>query len=490
MGIRVGASLTKTSILFVCFCLLFFQAVIFVPDTCAQAPAPATPQASAPVDIQAAEQDFADDQVIAKGNVRVKYKDSLILAPQATLFRDAQGQPQKAIFIGHPNLTNADSTMNADTLIFEIANSKIVAQGHAHSEVISKGDTDMDVTPKSAPKGKNSAKQPFRWPQQGDDTTAKGEGHEDGATATNSDSGASDSGTAAGDSDSSHSDKAKTAKKNTDKNGPPEKIITDSEIQAYDKQSGHFEASGHVHVTHTDMSVYAEKLHLVYGTDGKPETALFTGHVNAFQGKNNTQADMMTYYLATKRLQATGNVHSKVIQEKPPESKDGKKTNGTTASKKTIVGQAPGPGAASAAAPASSGSAKKMADDDEVLVVSDAQDYSKETGLMTADGNVRVYYQDTIGMGPKAVMIRTPEGQAQKVIFSGRSQITQPGKRWIADKITFTCATKKVLAEGNTRAFILQQNQTDSKHSSTSTGLASKPNSANTLSTSKIEATR
>ena len=476
-----------------CLCLFFFQAVIFVPDTCAQAPAPAgPPQASAPVDIQATEQDFNEDQVIAKGNVRVKYKDSLILAPQATLFRDAQGQPQKAIFVGHPNLTNADSTMNADTLIFEIANSKIIAQGHAHSEVISKGDTDMDVTPKSSSKGKNSAKQPFKWPQQGDDTAsnaAKNEAHEDGATA-NSDTAANDSGTAAGDTSSSHPEKAKTAKNKTDKGGPPEKIITDSELQAYDKQSGHFEASGHVHVTHTDMSVYAEKLHLVYGTDGKPETALFTGHVNAFQGKNNTQADMMTYYLATKRLQATGNVHSKVIQEKPPESKDGKKTNGQESSKK--ISQAPGPGAANAAAPAPSGSqtAKKMADDDTVLVVSDAQDYSKETGLMTADGNVRCYYQDTIGMGPKAVMIRNSEGQAQKVIFTGRSQITQPGKRWIADKITFTCATKKVLAEGNTRAFILKQGDTDSKHPSTSSGLASKPNSSSALSTSKIEATR
>jgi lipopolysaccharide assembly outer membrane protein LptD (OstA) len=485
MGILTSKSLRKSGMLITCLSLFFFHAVIFVPDTCAQSAPPAAPQATGPIDIQATEQDFADDVVIAKGNVRVKYKDSTILAPQATLYRDQAGQPQKAIFTGHPTIINSDSTMIADTIIFEIANSKIIAQGHAHSEVISKGDTDMDITPKSASKAKNG-KQPFKWPQAGDEndaTAAKSDdsgapevAKEEGQESTGSD-------TATGDSTASHST---AAPKKTGKNAPAEKIITDSETQEYDKMSGHFDAIGHVHCIHTDMSVFSEKLQLVYGTDSKPETALFTGHVSAFQGKNNTQADMVTYYLTTKRLQATGNVHSKVIQEKPPESKDGKKTD----SNKKVVGMAPGPGAADAATPAASTAqtAKKTTEDDTVLIVSDAQDYSKETGLMTADGNVRCYNQDTIGMGQKAVMIRTPDGQAQKVIFSGRSQITQPGKRWIADKITFICATKKVLAEGNTRAYILQQNQNDSKH--TSTGVASKPNSSTAISTSKVEATR
>ena len=48
------------------------------------------------------------------------------------------------------------------------------------------------------------------------------------------------------------------------------------------------------------------------------------------------------------------------------------------------------------------------------------------------------------------------KGKAEKVIFTERSQISQPGKRWIADRITMAIATKKVLAEGNTKAFIIQ----------------------------------
>ena len=55
--------------------------------------------------------------------------------------------------------------------------------------------------------------------------------------------------------------------------------------------------------------------------------------------------------------------------------------------------------------------------------------------------------------------MRNQDGQPQKVHFIGRSQITQPGKRWIADRITMTVADRKVLAEGNTKAYILPKKE-------------------------------
>ena len=473
---------------FTCLSLLFFQAVIFISGDCAQPANP--PQASGPIDIQANEQDFNDDQVIARGNVKVTYRDTVIHGPMVTLFRDPEGQPQRAVFVGHPDLVESDSKMTADTLTFEIANSKVVAQGHAHSEVTTSGDTDTDITPKAAPKAKTVAKQqPFKWPQQGDDD------QKDTSSATKTDEVPADSGMQGSGSSSPVTASSKAApKKKTDKSTIPEKIITDSEFQEYDKQSGHFDANGHVHVIHGDITIYADKLQLVYGTDNKPETALFTGRVSAFQDSNNTKSDMMTYHLATKRLQATGNVRSKVIQQKPANSKNGKKTdgdgNGNNASK-NVVGQASnhGPGAAGAATVECSGKGQaKKVDDDTILITSDAQDYSKQSSKMTADGNVRVYYQDTIGLGPKAILVKNEQGKAERVIFTRRSQITQPGKRWIADKITLTVPNKKVLAEGNTKAFIIQ-NQSDNKQQhQPSGGLASTTNSSSALSASKVEA--
>ncbi len=41
------------------------------------------------------------------------------------------------------------------------------------------------------------------------------------------------------------------------------------------------------------------------------------GHVNALQEGNNTKAEKITYYFTSRRLQATGNVRSRMIQQKP-----------------------------------------------------------------------------------------------------------------------------------------------------------------------------
>lgn len=350
---------------------------------------------SGPIDIQAETQEFSGDEVIAKGNVRVNYKDSTIAAPMARLIRDAGGNPQKAIFTGHPRLTQGQNKIDADTLTFEIANSRIIAEGRAHSEVVS--NSSEGGAKKAAPEAVV-------------DRTA---GSDKATLATTS------------------APKPKEA---------PERIITDADRQEYDRASGKFEATGHVHVIHGNITVKADKLQLVYGTDNKPETAVFTGNVAAKQDRNSTLADNMTYSLATKRLQATGHVRSTVIQEK----KEGKK-------KLSLLdtGGLPAANAATSAADSK---------EETITIVSETQDYSKPNGRMSASGSVKIFYGDTIGAGPNVVLTTNNEGKADRIVFTGRSQISQPGKRWIADRIEFTVADKKVLATGNTKAFILQKN--------------------------------
>ena len=339
-----------------------------------------------PIDIHADEQEFAGDSVIAKGNVRVLYKDSVITGPIATLTRDPLGNPKMAVFTGHPHLVQGTNKIDAATLTFDIAGSKVIAEGNAHSEVISQNKEDT-ASGDAPPPSKGSSK-----------------------------------------------------------------IVTDSDRQEYDRAGGKFEAIGHVRVNHGDIKVNSDRLQLVYGTDNKPETAVFTGHVNAIQGKNTTSADTMTYFLSTQRLQATGNVKSKVIQEKKDEKGNPKKMS-------FLDGMLPAAQAAnrpSQAPPANPAAGPAAPEEETIFITSDAQDYSKESGKMTATGNVKVYYQDTIGAGPKVVLFRNIEGKAERVHFIGRSQISQPGRRWIADRITFVVADRKVLAQGNTKAYILQ----------------------------------
>ena len=378
----------KSCLLLVAALLLGAQAIM------TPAPAQEMAKASGPIDIQAYEQEFAQDYVVATGKVRVVYGDTTINAPKATLYRDEAGQPKQAIFIGKPVLHQGTNIIIANKLTFDINSALIVAEGSAHSEVLTAG---MGADGSPAPQ--------------------KEDAEEESADETK-----------------------KEAKADAAGDKPPQKIITDSDKQIYEKTTGKFEAIGHVHVTTGEINVDSNNLKLVYGTDNKPEAVLFTGNVEARRDKNVTQADTMTYFLTTQRLQATGHVRSRVVQENKVKAQAGQEKPKTTASGGTKMLEfdtSDGPG--------------------EILIISDAQDYSKATGRMDAEGNVQIYYKDTVGKGPKVAMVNNEFGQTEKVVFMGRSQITQTGRRWIADRITLMMEDRRVIAEGNTRAIIVKQ---------------------------------
>ncbi|MBX9724080.1 MAG: LptA/OstA family protein, partial [Candidatus Obscuribacterales bacterium] len=404
------------------------------------APGAAGGPPSGPIDITANEQEFAGDSVIAKGNVRVVYKDSVILAPLATLYKDPSGNPSRAVFTGHPRLTQGHSKIDANTLVFEMAVNKIVATGNAHSEVDIPED-DGDATPAAGAANSKVATNPTQSNVDPDNEDANESPAVTPAPVV-------------------AEAPAKKGEKKASK--PPEKIITDSEKQEYDSATGRFDAFGHVKVVNGDITVFADKLQLVYGAlNNKPETAIFTGHVTANQGKNTTMADNMNYSLSTKRLQATGNVKSKVIQEKTapaPTKKNKEDVEDPTA--RANFGMAP---AVASNQKSLSGGAKSTAlvaplaadDNKPFWVYSDAQDYSRDNGRLSAHGNCRVVSGEMYGVGPSIVLVKKPDGRADKVYFKGRSQISQPGRRWIADEITYIVDEKLVVANGHAKAMIL-----------------------------------
>jgi hypothetical protein len=86
---------------------------------------------------------------------------SLLLSPHFTAI-PATGQPQRAIFTGHPRLTQGPNKIDADTLTFEMASSRIIAEGHSHSEVINEaagsGDAPAPATAAATTGG------PVKWP--------------------------------------------------------------------------------------------------------------------------------------------------------------------------------------------------------------------------------------------------------------------------------------------------------------------------------------
>ncbi len=109
-----------------------------------------------------------------------------------------------------------------------------------------------------------------------------------------------------------------------------------------------------------------------------------------------------------------------------------------------------------------------------IIIVADSQDYNNETGRLDAIGNAKIFFQDTVGIGPKVILMRNADGRAEKIVFVGRSQVTQKGKRWIGDRVTIMVADRRIIAEGNTKAIFLQKKE-DPALQQDNTRLASKP---------------
>jgi lipopolysaccharide export system protein LptA len=411
-------------------------------------PAAAAPQASAPVDIVADEQEFATDAVIAKGKVRVVYKDSTILAPLATLYKDETGNPNRAVFTGHPRLTQPHSKIDANMLTMELQKSKILAVGGAHSEVdIPEDEKDNGLT---SPAKKTDSKMPAppNVLDKGEKTVAKAESDDEDKPATSAEN---TPGTASSDSTAGS---PAAGKKEGGADKPPEKIITDSERQEFDQANGRFDCIGKVHVINGDMIIDAEKMQVIYGAvSNKPETCLFTGSVVAKQGKNTTYADFINYSLSTKRLQASGNVKSKVIQDKPKEDPNKKKDTASVDILPSASASTTKKGSVGASSIAKSTDENN---DKPFWIFSDSQDYNRDGGRMAAQGNVKVINGDMNGVGPSVVLTKKPDGRADKVYFVGRSQVTQPQRRWIGDEITYVVDTKMVVANGHAMAMVIQ----------------------------------
>ena len=78
-----------------------------------------------------------------------------------------------------------------------------------------------------------------------------------------------------------------------------------------------------------------------------------------------------------------------------------------------------------------------------------------------ATGDVKVKYADYTAIGPKAIMHINPKtNKPEKVIFSGRSKITEKEINSVeADKITMTIEPKTFEAEGRVKTIIEQNTQ-------------------------------
>lgn len=93
--------------------------------------------------------------------------------------------------------------------------------------------------------------------------------------------------------------------------------------------------------------------------------------------------------------------------------------------------------------------------DDRIQVRSNYQQYDKLNNVILASGNVHIKYQDYDAVGPKATLY--PDATTHKfnrVVFTGRSKITEKARSIEADKIILYMSPKDFYAEGNVKTSI------------------------------------
>ncbi len=204
----------------------------------------------------------------------------------------------------------------------------------------------------------------------------------------------------------------------TEKNKLEPLVIITADSQEYNTATKTMRALGNVIVNYQKSVSYSQEGIAKMDKKGEVEELQLIGNAKIKQEKNNFTADRYVYKVTSGDAVATGNVYSEMHGAESDES-----------------------------------GAKK--DDTPIIVRSEFQQYNKNANTLVASKNVRVTYKDYYAVGPKASVFPDPKTKKlNKVVFQGRSKITEQGRTIEADSIIMTIEPKDFTAEGNVKTFI------------------------------------
>ena len=294
-------------------------------------------------------------------------------------------------------------------------------------------------------------------------------------------------------------------------------LVVESKKQVYDDTKKLITLEKEVKVTIDDVNVRSPKAFLTINAAGKPDTATFVDGAHAIQvtpnSKSEVKASILKLSLITKEAEATGDVESKiqklgkptvtiksdyqtfntdsnlmVAKENVVMLYDDIKTNSdeakiwlakdgggleylklignakVTQDKIVVSGNEVNLDAKTEimTAVGSAYTDVKSEDGSSVKIWANNQQYNNKTNTAIANGSVKIVYNNYTATGPKAVMLANPKTRKpNKIVFSGRSKITEGDKSIEADSIVITVNPKNFTAEGNVKT---QKNNIDSQN--------------------------
>ncbi len=186
-------------------------------------------------------------------------------------------------------------------------------------------------------------------------------------------------------------------------------VVINADVQEYDTKTGVMTADGAVTILYKEIETFSDKAIIKTSKNGDLKNLELIGNARVKEQNNESFADKFFYDAGKNLLIATGNTTSNVI----------------------------------------------MDSGDTLVLKSARQEYTQNSNMFNASGDVRVWYQDYFAQGPKISIY--PDSVTKKpneIYFVGRSSITQGMRTIYADKIRMIIKPKDFHAEGNTRTVI------------------------------------
>lgn len=190
-------------------------------------------------------------------------------------------------------------------------------------------------------------------------------------------------------------------------NNKPNVIVT-ADYQEYNNQTNTMKAKGGVIIYYQEAQAYADYAELNLSKNNTVQKITLSGNAYIKKNESTVKAAKFVHYADKKLTTASGKVFSDINDENT-----------------------------------------------KIKVWSDYQQVDQKSNIITASGHTIVHYQDYVAEGPKASVY--PDAKTNKlnrVVFLGRSKITQEGRSIEADRINMTLNPKDFQADGKVKTFI------------------------------------
>ena len=197
-------------------------------------------------------------------------------------------------------------------------------------------------------------------------------------------------------------------------------IIISANEQEYNTNTNLMKAIGAVTINYEDMVATSDSAYALLNKQGDVQNIKLSSRAIIKKDKNIIKGDNIQYSNLRQDIIASGNTMSDITFE----------------------------------------------NNERVIVEARSQQYDRKNNTIMAIGSVNVKYGDYKAIGPKAIMyINAKTNKPEKIIFSGRSKITEKGINSVeADKITMIMEPKTFEADGNVKTVIEQENTKNNKH--------------------------